>query len=83
MKNPFGRIIPAPIPSNPHLRPVILDGVCALNEDVEWHWRLTAQGMVASGYSIRRRSGSMEAFPESMEAPKAAPRRSRKRVVGA
>lgn len=49
------RIVPAPIPADTRLQPTILDVVCGLDEEVEWHWRMTEHGALVSGYSIIRR----------------------------
>ena len=55
------RIVPAPPASDPRLGSTILDVVCGLNEEVEWHWTMTDRGRFVSGYSITRRSGKLEA----------------------
>jgi hypothetical protein len=46
------RVIPAPPPSNPRLRSVVLDVECTQQEDVEWYWTETAEGRYVSGYRI-------------------------------
>lgn len=51
------RIVPAPA-SDPGMHSTILDVSCAWNEEVDWHWTVTAQGRFVSGYSIVRRSGA-------------------------
>jgi hypothetical protein len=52
---PGARIVPAPPASDPRLRSMIVDVVCGLNEEVEWHWAMTDRGRLASGYSVTRR----------------------------
>lgn len=49
------RIVPAPLASDPRLRYTILDVVCGLNEEVQWHWTMTEHGRFVSGCSIVRR----------------------------
>lgn len=49
------RIVPTPSASDPRLGSTILDVVCGLDEDIEWHWTMTALGQFVSGYSIVRR----------------------------
>lgn len=55
MKDQGSRIVPAPVAGDPRLRSPILDVVCGLNEEIEWHWTLTDHGRFVSGYSIVRR----------------------------
>lgn len=55
MKDLGSRVVPAPIASDPRLRSTILDVVCGLDEQVEWHWTMTDRGPLVSGYSIVRR----------------------------
>jgi hypothetical protein len=57
MKDHGSRIVPAPMASDPRLPSTILDVVCGLNEEVEWHWTTTHRGPFVSGYSIVRRIG--------------------------
>jgi hypothetical protein len=52
------RVVPAPAPSNPRLRSMVIDVECAEHEDVEWHWTETAEGRFVSGYSIVPRLGT-------------------------
>ena len=52
------RIVPAPAPSNPRLRSMVVDVECADHEDVEWHWTETTEGRFVSGYSIVPRLGT-------------------------
>ena len=52
------RIVPAPAPSNPRLRSMVVDVECAGHEDVEWHWTETTEGRFVSGYSIVPRLGT-------------------------
>ena len=52
------RIVPAPAPSNPRLRPAVLDVECSADEDVEWYWTETAEGRFVSGYRIVPRAGT-------------------------
>jgi hypothetical protein len=52
------RIVPAPQPTHPGLRPLVLDVECAENEEVVWLWTETAGGSVVSGYQlVPRQSG--------------------------
>jgi hypothetical protein len=46
------RIVPAPQPTHPSLRPLVLDVECAENEEVVWLWIETAEGSVVSGYQL-------------------------------
>jgi hypothetical protein len=46
------RIVTAPAPSDPALRPSVLNVDCAEDEDVEWQWTETAAGRFVSGYNI-------------------------------
>ncbi len=55
MKNHVGRIVPAPMTTDPRLRSTLLDVVCGLTEEVDWHWTMTDRGPFISGYSIVRR----------------------------
>lgn len=85
MKDFGSRIVPAPMTCSPQLRPTILDVVCGLNEEVEWHWTMTDRGPFVSGYSIVRRIGAVDASCASA-ASRAAPTRkknSRKIVLSA
>lgn len=49
------RVLPAPAPSNPRLRSMVLDVECDEDEDVVWHWTNTVEGRFVSGYSIINR----------------------------
>lgn len=62
MKDHASRIVPAPMASDPRLRSTILDVVCGLNEEVEWHWTMTDRGPLVSGYSIVRRLPKLNEF---------------------
>lgn len=53
------RIVPAPRVSDPLLRSTILDVICDIDEEVEWHWTMTDRGPVVSGYSVTRRLGNL------------------------
>lgn len=53
------RIVSAPQTNDPRLFSTILDVVCGLDEDVEWHWTVTDRGRFVSGYSITRRLGKL------------------------
>lgn len=64
MKDHSSRIVPAPMASDPRLRPTILDVVCGLNEEVEWHWTMTGRGPLVSGYSIVRRLPRLNEFAD-------------------
>ena len=46
------RLVVAPLPSHPSLRPAVVDVECGLNEEVEWLWTLTNAGSFVSGYRI-------------------------------
>jgi hypothetical protein len=52
------RVVPAPAPSNPRLRPAVLDVECSVDEEVEWYWTETAEGRFVSGYSIVTRAAA-------------------------
>jgi hypothetical protein len=52
------RVVPAPAPSNPRLRSMVIDVECAEHEDVEWHWTETTEGRFVSGYTIVPRPGA-------------------------
>ena len=52
------RVVPAPAPSNPRLRPAVLDVECSEDEEVEWYWTETAEGRFVSGYRIVPRAGA-------------------------
>ena len=45
------RIAPAPLASDPRLRSTILDVVCGLDEEVEWHWTMMDRGPVTPSFS--------------------------------
>jgi hypothetical protein len=55
------RIVPAPAPSHPNLRPTVLNVHCADDEDVEWLWTESAEGRFVSGYTLvpRKKSGQL------------------------
>lgn len=46
------RVVLAPEPSRPELHNTVLNVYCAEDEDVEWHWTVTAGGRYVSGYRI-------------------------------
>ncbi len=46
------RIVTAPPPTDPSLRPIILDVECAENEEVVWVWTDTGAGSVVTGYQV-------------------------------
>jgi hypothetical protein len=46
------RILAAPAPSHPGLRPSVLTVDCAEDEGVEWQWTETPAGRFVSGYNI-------------------------------
>ena len=50
------RIVPAPPPTNPSLRPMFLDVECAENEEIVWAWSDTGAGSVVTGYQVVPRS---------------------------
>lgn len=50
------RVVPAPMASDPRLRSTILDVSCGYDEEVDWHWTVTAEGCFVSGYSVVPRS---------------------------
>ena len=52
------RVVPAPAPDNPRLRPAVLDVECSEDEDVEWYWTETTEGRFVSGYRIVPRTGT-------------------------
>jgi hypothetical protein len=52
------RVVPAPAPENPRLRPAVLDVECSEDEDVEWYWTETTEGRFVSGYRIVPRAGT-------------------------
>jgi hypothetical protein len=58
MKTRADRIVPVPA-SDPRTHSTILDVSCAWDEEVNWHWTMTAQGRFVSGYSIVRRSRNL------------------------
>lgn len=49
------RLVLAPKPSHPALRPAVLSVECAEEEEVHWHWTETAAGRFVSGYEITPR----------------------------
>jgi hypothetical protein len=52
-KSPLPRkIVPAPQPSHPDLRSVVLNVDCAEDEEVIWQWTETAKGRYVSGYRL-------------------------------
>jgi hypothetical protein len=57
------RVVPAPAPCNPRLRPALLDVECSADEEVEWYWTETAEGRFVSGYRIVPRAGADTAAP--------------------
>lgn len=78
------RIVPAPRGNDPRLFSTILDVVCGLDEDVEWHWTMTDRGQFVSGYSITRRLGKLNVSSASTARTRgtaARKMRSRKRAV--
>jgi hypothetical protein len=52
------RTVPAPLPTHPGLRPLILDVECAEDEEIVWLWTDTAAGSVVSGYQVVPRQSS-------------------------
>jgi hypothetical protein len=52
------RIVSAPPPTHPGLRPLILDVECAEDEEIVWLWTETAAGGVVSGYQLSPRQSS-------------------------
>lgn len=46
------RIVTAPPPTHPSLRPQLLDVECADNEEIIWAWTDTGAGSVVSGYRV-------------------------------
>ena len=52
------RIVPAPPPTRPDLRALVLDVECAEDEEVVWLWTETAAGSVVSGYQLVPRHSS-------------------------
>lgn len=75
---PGARLVPAPSASDLRLRSTILDVVCGLNEDIEWHWTLTDRGWFVSGYSIVQQTRNVDALCKAMEVATTTPVRSRK-----
>lgn len=69
------RIVPAPPASDPRARSTILDVLCGLNEEVEWHLTMTDRGWFVSGYSIIRRPGKLKGPCPSTESAGVTPRR--------
>ena len=83
MRDDDGQIVPAPITTDPRLRSTILDVVCGLNEDVEWHWTMTKGGPLVSGYSIVRRIPDLSEFCAAANSASAASRRKARQRIGA
>jgi hypothetical protein len=52
------RIVTAPPPTHPSLRPMLLDVECAGNEEVVWLWTEMGAGCVVSGYQLVPRHSS-------------------------
>jgi hypothetical protein len=46
------RMVTAPPPTQPSLRPILLDVECADNEEVVWAWTDTGTGSVVTGYQV-------------------------------
>lgn len=46
------RIVTAPPPTHPSLRPILLDVECADDEEVVWAWSDTGTGSVVTGYQV-------------------------------
>lgn len=65
MQDHYSRIVSAPTVADPRFRSTILDVVCGLNEEVEWHWTMTNRGPLVSGYSIVRRLAAPDKFGTS------------------
>lgn len=83
-KTPGTRIVPAPLASDPRLRPTIIDVECGLTEEVEWHWTMTDRGRFVSGYSIVRRLPDLNeacAFAGNASVTSGRKTRSRDRIV--
>lgn len=67
MKDQGRRLVPAPVMSDPVLSSAILDVVCGMDEEVEWHWTMTNRGPSVSGYSIIRRLPKLNEFCTSTQ----------------
>ena len=52
------RIVTAPLPTHPSLRPIVLDVECAEDEEVVWHWTDAGEGSVVTGYRLVPRPSS-------------------------
>ena len=46
------RIVPAPPPTHPGLRALVLDVECAEDEEIVWLWTETTAGSVVSGFQL-------------------------------
>jgi hypothetical protein len=55
------RIVTAPPPTHPSLRPILLDVECADDEEVVWAWTDSGAGSVVTGYQVVPRDPSTSA----------------------